>query len=94
VKRHHVIKGKRTEVKKALSKQEMDTMKRKTEARTVGRGGGRNAPVWESGPGGYGGGGYGSGYGQGCKFLAICLYNDLQIFPYRWWIWWWLWSEL
>lgn len=64
LKRHHVIKGKRTEVKKALSKQEMDTMKRKTEARTVGRGGGRNAPVWESGPGGYGGGGYG-GYGQG-----------------------------
>ena len=63
LKRHHVIKGKRTEVKKALSKQEMDTMKRKTEARTVGRGGGRNAPVWESGPG-YGGG-YGGGYNQG-----------------------------
>ncbi|XP_017482948.1 PREDICTED: heterogeneous nuclear ribonucleoprotein A1-like [Rhagoletis zephyria] len=65
LKRHHVIKGKRTEVKKALSKQEMDTMKRKTEARNVGRGGGRNAPVWDSGPSGYGGnqGGYG-GYNQ------------------------------
>lgn len=33
LKRHHVIKGKRTEVKKALSKQEMDNLKRKTEAR-------------------------------------------------------------
>lgn len=71
VKRHHVIKGKRTEVKKALSKQEMDTMKRKTEARNVGRGGGRNAPVWDSGPSGYGGnqGGYG-GYNQ-CKCLLF-----------------------
>ncbi|XP_046908831.2 heterogeneous nuclear ribonucleoprotein A1 isoform X1 [Dermatophagoides farinae] len=77
LKRHHVIKGKRTEVKKALSRQEMDTMKRKTEARNVNRAGGGtrgNAPVWESGPGNYGGGynggygqsgyGYGGGYGQ------------------------------
>lgn len=76
VKRHHVIKGKRTEVKKALSKQEMDTMKRKTEARGSnprGGPGGRNAPVWDSGPGNYGGG-YGGGYGQGgCKILFfIC----------------------
>ena len=72
MKRHHVIKGKRTEVKKALSKQEMDNLKRKSEARQSnprGSGpGGRNAPVWESGPGGYGSG-YGSGYGNqsGCK---------------------------
>lgn len=75
VKRHHMIKGKSTEVKKALSKQEMDTMKRKTDARNQGRGGGRNAPVWESGPGGYGGGGggggYGGGYGQGCKLISL-----------------------
>lgn len=74
MKRHHVIKGKRTEVKKALSRQEMDTMKRKTEARNVNRAGGGtrgNAPVWESGPGNYGGG-YNGGYGQsGCK-----LYSD------------------
>ena len=52
----------------------MDTMKRKTEARSMGRGGGRNAPVWESGPGGYGGGGGGyggGGYGQGCKSQSL-----------------------
>ncbi|KAI7693482.1 hypothetical protein SSS_03775 [Sarcoptes scabiei] len=78
LKRLHVIKGKNTEVKKALSKQEMDTMKRKTEARNINRSGTRNAQVWESGPGGYGGygggnnngggygqGGYGGGYGSG-----------------------------
>ncbi|RWS29148.1 heterogeneous nuclear ribonucleoprotein A1: A2/B1-like protein [Leptotrombidium deliense] len=80
VKRHHVIKGKRTEVKKALSKQEMENLKRKSEARQGnnrgGGPGGRNAPVWDSGPnygGGFGGGyggqgsyaGYGGGYGQG-----------------------------
>lgn len=83
VKRHHVIKGKKTEVKKALSKQEMDTMKRKTESRSMGRGGGRGGgghqtgQVWADqagGPGGYGGygnqgnqGGYGQG-GGGCKW--------------------------
>lgn len=71
LKRHHVIKGKRTEVKKALSKQEMDNLKRKSEARQNNPRsgpGGRNAPVWESGPGGYGsgfGGGYGSQGGYG-----------------------------
>lgn len=71
LKRHHVIKNKRTEVKKALSKSEMDAMKKKTEARNMSRGvggggggGSRNAgPVWDSGPN-YGGG-YGGGYGQG-----------------------------
>lgn len=73
MKRLHVIKGKNTEVKKALSKQEMDTMKRKTEARNINRSGTRNAQVWESGPGGYGGYGGGNnnggGYGQGgCQF--------------------------
>ena len=53
-------------------------MKRKTEARTVGRGGGRNAPVWESGPSGYGGG-YGGGYNQGgCKlFFFYFFLSDL-----------------
>lgn len=76
VKRHHVIKDKRIEVKKALSKQEMDIMKRKSDSRGT-RGGGhmgggnRPAPVWESGPGGYNSGGYGGGYGQGgCKFFV------------------------
>ncbi|KAI1290285.1 Heterogeneous nuclear ribonucleoprotein 87F [Halotydeus destructor] len=75
LKRHHVIKGKRTEVKKALSKQEMDNLKRKPDPRGGPRGGhgprgsSGGAPVWESGPGGYGGGapsGYGGGgYGGG-----------------------------
>ena len=70
LKRHHVIKGKRTEVKKALSKQEMDNLKRKSEARMGGFGSrgppGRGGPVWESGPGSYGGGGgFGGGYGGG-----------------------------
>lgn len=75
LRRHHVIKGKRTEVKKALSKQEMDNLKRKNDARQgMGSGGPRGghprgAPIWESGPGGYGGGGGGAygaqgGYGQ------------------------------
>lgn len=80
LKRHHLIKGKRTEVKKALSKQEMDNLKRKSEAR-MGGGGfgsrghpGRGGPVWESGPGGYGGGGFGGGgggyggSGGGCEY--------------------------
>ncbi|RWS13412.1 heterogeneous nuclear ribonucleoprotein A1: A2/B1-like protein [Dinothrombium tinctorium] len=81
LKRHHLIKGKRTEVKKALSKQEMENLRKKSESRQGpnrggGGPGGRNAPVWDSGPGygggfggGYGGqggyGGYGGGYGQG-----------------------------
>lgn len=70
LKRHHTIKGKRTEVKKALSKQEMDSLKRKNDARQGGMGGPRGSyprggPVWESGPGGYasGFGGGGNGYG-------------------------------
>ena len=67
LKRHHVIKGKRTEVKKALSKQEMDNLKRKNDARQgLGAGGPRGGhprggPIWDSGPGGYGGGGGGGG---------------------------------
>ncbi|XP_015792469.1 heterogeneous nuclear ribonucleoprotein 87F [Tetranychus urticae] len=79
LKKHHVIKGRKTEVKKALAKQEMDSHKRKGDSRHKPTRGGpdsRNAPVWESGPynsgfgGGYGnqggyGGSYTGGYGQG-----------------------------
>lgn len=92
VKRHHLIKGKRTEVKKALSKQEMDNLKRKSEARQGGgRGGGGHsrgsAPVWDSGPGygggggGFGGGGYGGpGGAGGCKchcVASVLIYSFL-----------------
>lgn len=69
LKRHHVIKGKRTEVKKALSKQEMDNLKRKNDTRQgLGAGGPRGGhprggPIWDSGPGAYGGGGGGGGFG-------------------------------
>ncbi|XP_053202341.1 heterogeneous nuclear ribonucleoprotein 87F-like isoform X2 [Panonychus citri] len=80
LKKHHVIKGRKTEVKKALAKQEMDSHKRKGDNRhKPGQRPGpdsRGAPVWESGPynsgfgGGYGnqggyGGSYAGGYGQG-----------------------------
>uniref|UniRef100_A0A061QLH9 Putative hnRMP n=1 Tax=Cupiennius salei TaxID=6928 RepID=A0A061QLH9_CUPSA len=51
--RKHTIKGKKAEVKKALSRQEMDNIKRKKEMNSYGRGGG----------GGYGGYGGGDGYG-------------------------------
>lgn len=77
MRRHHVIKGKRTEVKKALSKQEMGNLKRKADGRmgnprNVGGPGGRNPPVWQSAPGGYGGGSVG-GYGNqgGCKYIVM-----------------------
>jgi len=81
LKKLHTIKGKSTEVKKALSRHEMDSLKRKVDTRQGGnpRGGhGRNAPVWEpQGPANWstnnlaGGGGYGnnqanySNYGSG-----------------------------
>lgn len=87
LKRHHTIRGKRTEVKKALSKQEMDNLKRKSDFRggpPMGgpRGGHPRGPgVWESGPGGYGGGGgfgggggYGGQGGGGCKFCRILFH--------------------
>ncbi|XP_054706193.1 heterogeneous nuclear ribonucleoprotein A1, A2/B1 homolog isoform X2 [Uloborus diversus] len=55
--RKHTINGKKAEVKKALSRQEMDNIKRSKEMKSFGRGG--------SG-GSYGGGGYGGdGYGYG-----------------------------
>uniref|UniRef100_T1IVB1 RRM domain-containing protein n=1 Tax=Strigamia maritima TaxID=126957 RepID=T1IVB1_STRMM len=50
LRKHHVINGKKTEVKKALSKQEMESLKRNKDG---GRSGG--------GGGGYGGGGSGRG---------------------------------
>ncbi|KAK4337024.1 hypothetical protein RND71_044000 [Anisodus tanguticus] len=78
LKKLHVIKGKSTEVKKALSRHEMDNLKRKVDTRQGNpRGHGRNAPIWEQGPGwsgnnlagGYnnqaGYNNYGGGYGQG-----------------------------
>ncbi|CAL1277553.1 unnamed protein product [Larinioides sclopetarius] len=60
----HMLKGKKADVKKALSKQEMEDLKRKKEMKSFGAGGGRGS--WKAGPdsygsqGGYGGGGYGS----------------------------------
>ncbi|KAG8197902.1 hypothetical protein JTE90_020281 [Oedothorax gibbosus] len=62
----HMLKGKRTDVKKALSRQEMDDLKRKKEmkeARFGGGGGGRGG--WKSESDNYGDGGYGGGYGGG-----------------------------
>ncbi|KFM61723.1 Heterogeneous nuclear ribonucleoprotein 87F, partial [Stegodyphus mimosarum] len=57
----HMIKGRRAEVKKALSRQEMDHIKRTKEIKSYG-GGGRGD--WKSGGSGYGGsGGYKGGYG-------------------------------
>lgn len=52
LKKLHTIKGKSTEVKKALSRHEMDSLKRKVDTRQSNpRGHGRNAPVWgEQGP--------------------------------------------
>ena len=68
----------------------MDTMKRKTEARGVNpRGGGRNAPIWESGPGNYGGGYGGGGYGGqgGCKSLSFNYTPFIENLHIRWRIW-------
>jgi len=50
VRKHHVINGKKTEVKKALSKQEMESLKRNKDGSSRSGGGG-----------GYGGGGGGGG---------------------------------
>ena len=69
----------------------MDTMKRKTESRgSLSRGGpgGRNAPVWDSGPGNYGGGYGAGGYGNqgGCmlNLHQINLVNYNMLFISRW----------
>ena len=51
LKRHHVIRGKRTEVKKALSKQEMDSLKNKG---PTGRFGGHGFGAPRGGYGGHG----------------------------------------
>jgi len=67
LRRHHVIRGKRTEVKKALSKQEMDSLKSKGPGPRWGGGGGfgggsHHQPM--SGPRGHhGGGGHRGGGG-------------------------------
>ncbi|XP_055932429.1 heterogeneous nuclear ribonucleoprotein A1, A2/B1 homolog isoform X1 [Argiope bruennichi] len=59
----HMLKGKKADVKKALSKQEMEDLKRKKEMKSFGAGGGRGS--WKAGPDNYGGqGGYGGGYGS------------------------------
>ncbi|GFS89041.1 hypothetical protein NPIL_473461 [Nephila pilipes] len=59
----HMLKGRKADVKKALSKQEMEDLKRKKEMKSFG-GPGRGA--WKSGPDNYGDqGGYGGGYGNG-----------------------------
>ncbi|GFV35102.1 hypothetical protein TNCV_1853191 [Trichonephila clavipes] len=59
----HMLKGRKADVKKALSKQEMEELKRKKEMKSFG-GPGRGA--WKSGPDNYGDqGGYGGGYGNG-----------------------------
>lgn len=60
----HMLKGKRLEVKKALSRQEMDNIKRTKEMKFGGSGGGRGD--FRSGPDNYGGSpGYGNNYGSG-----------------------------
>ena len=69
LKKLHTIKGKSTEVKKALSRHEMDSLKRKVDTRQSGssRGShGRNAgPVWDQQSGGGGPGGNWSGGNSG-----------------------------
>jgi len=64
--RKHTIKGKKAEVKKALSRQEMDGIKRKKEM-GFGRGG--------SGGGGYGGG-YGGGDSYGSSYGGPSAWSD------------------
>lgn len=59
----HMLKGRKADVKKALSKQEMEDLKRKKEMKSFG-GPGRGA--WKASPDNYGDqGGYGGGYGNG-----------------------------
>ncbi|KFM70891.1 Heterogeneous nuclear ribonucleoprotein A1, A2/B1-like protein, partial [Stegodyphus mimosarum] len=77
--RKHMIKGKKAEVKKALSRQEMDNIKRSKEMKSYG---GRSGGGGGGSYGGYGGGsnygysgpstwdngGYGNGYGGGSDY--------------------------
>jgi len=92
LKKLHTIKGKSTEVKKALSRHEMDSLKRKVDVRQGGqRGHGRNAPVWgEQGPNWSGGnnnlasgynnqanyGNYGGGYNQASGYSNQSGWNQ------------------
>ncbi|XP_055930451.1 heterogeneous nuclear ribonucleoprotein A1, A2/B1 homolog isoform X3 [Argiope bruennichi] len=70
--RKHTIKGKKAEVKKALSRQEMDNIKRSKEMRSYG---GR------SGGGGWGGY-YSSGYGGGGPVRGSSGYSQRSQGPY------------
>ncbi|XP_014670988.1 PREDICTED: heterogeneous nuclear ribonucleoprotein A1-like isoform X2 [Priapulus caudatus] len=68
--RHHTINGHHSEVKKAVSKQEMASAMDRGASRGSGRGGGRfgnrgDGDNWGGGGGGYGGGGGGYGGGGG-----------------------------
>ncbi|XP_076309767.1 heterogeneous nuclear ribonucleoprotein A1-like 2 isoform X2 [Tachypleus tridentatus] len=55
LKKHHILKGKKTEVKKALSKQELETARLKGLGSFGSREGGRNAPSYSGARGDYGG---------------------------------------
>jgi len=69
LKKLHTIKGKSTEVKKALSRHEMDNLKRKVDTRQgSSRGHGRNAPVWEQGPNWSSGNNLASGYNNQASY--------------------------
>lgn len=80
LKRHHVVKSKRLEVKKALSKQEMEDLKRNKEMKSGGRGSSSGRGSSGMGNGDWGrssgfdsgfgsqGGGYGGGYNTGNNF--------------------------
>lgn len=77
----HMLKGKRLEVKKALSRQEMDNIKQRKESKFGGGGGGRND--YRGGADSYGGGqgygGYGAssgGYGSGGYGSAPNTWSD------------------
>ncbi|XP_055930450.1 heterogeneous nuclear ribonucleoprotein A1, A2/B1 homolog isoform X2 [Argiope bruennichi] len=94
--RKHTIKGKKAEVKKALSRQEMDNIKRSKEMRSYGgRSGGYGgyggdsygyggASAWGNG-GDYGGGWggyYSSGYGGGGPVRGSSGYSQRSQGPY------------
>lgn len=80
LKRHHVVKSKRLEVKKALSKQEMEDLKRNKEMKSGGRGSSSGRGSSGMGNGDWGrssgfdsgfgsqGSGYGGGYNTGNNF--------------------------
>ncbi|KAG8188280.1 hypothetical protein JTE90_012113 [Oedothorax gibbosus] len=59
----HNVKGRRLEVKKALSREEMGNLRAKKDQRSGRGGGGEWRTADEFDRGGYGGGGYGGGYG-------------------------------